>query len=47
MAKEAKKPTGWGAFDALTRKLVAVPKEEVNAKIKTDKKARLKARRKK
>ena len=29
MAKEAKKPKGWKAFDALTRKLVKVPKEEL------------------
>lgn len=32
MAK-AKKPQGWKAFDALTKKLVGVPKEEVEQKI--------------
>jgi hypothetical protein len=29
MAKEAKKPAGFKAFDALARKLVKVPKAEV------------------
>ena len=28
-AKKAKKPKGWKAFDALARKLVKVPKSEV------------------
>lgn len=29
-ARKAKKPQGWKAFDDLTRKVVAVPKEEVD-----------------
>ncbi len=29
MAKKAKKPSGFKAFDALARKLVQVPKKEV------------------
>lgn len=43
----AKKPKGFDAFDALTRKLLTVPKEQVDAKIAADKAARKKARRKK
>lgn len=29
MADKAKKPKGWRAFDSLTKKLIAVPKSEV------------------
>jgi hypothetical protein len=43
----AKKPKGYDAFDALTRKLIAVPKEKVDAKIAADRTARRKAKRKK
>lgn len=42
----AAKPKGFEAFDALTRKLVTVPKEQVDAKVAADKAAR-KAKRKK
>lgn len=31
---EGKKPTGWRAFDSLAKKLVQVPKEQVEAKKK-------------
>lgn len=34
MARTAKKPVGFEAFDALTRKLVKVPKAEVDRRIK-------------
>ena len=34
MAKKAKKPRGWVAFDRLARKLVKVPKEEAKPKKK-------------
>ena len=44
---ESKKPRGWGAFDTLARKLVAVPKEAVDAKVASDKAKRIKQRRKK
>ncbi len=40
MAK--KKPKGWRKFDALTRKLIQVPKEETDAQIKRDKAKRRK-----
>jgi hypothetical protein len=43
----AAKPNGFDAFDALTRKLMTVPKEKVDAKIAADKAARRKAKRKK
>lgn len=33
MAKEKPKPRGFGAFDALARKLVRVPKEAVDEKL--------------
>lgn len=36
----ADKPRGWGKFDALMRKVVTVPKEQVDAKIASDKAAR-------
>ena len=47
MAKDSPKPEGWRKFDALAKALAAVPKEEVDAKIAADKKARLKKRKKK
>lgn len=34
MARKAKKPDGFEAFDELTRKLVKVPKEEVDRRMK-------------
>ena len=43
----AAKPKGFTAFDALTRKLMAVPKAQVDAKIAADRAARRKAKRKK
>lgn len=43
----SKKPNGWTAFNALARKLAQVPKEEVDAKIAKDKKARIAKRKKK
>ena len=49
MAKK-KKPKGWKAFDALTRKLVEIPKGEVDqqvAKAKSDRLRRRKQRKKK
>lgn len=47
MAK-AKKPKGWTGFDSLTKKLVNVPKEEVEQRIASapKRKARKKAKRK-
>jgi len=45
MAKQ--KPRGFDAFDALTRKLIDVPKEKVDAKIAADRAERRKAKRKK
>ena len=33
MARKARKPEGFEAFDALTRKLVQVPKAEVDKRI--------------
>jgi hypothetical protein len=41
------KPKGWGEFDKLARRVVAVPKEAVDAKIKADKIARRKKRKSK
>jgi len=41
MAKR-KKPKGWRKFDALTRKLIQVPKEETDAQIERDKAKRRK-----
>jgi hypothetical protein len=41
------KPKGWDAFDAMAHKLVTVPKEKLEAKIAADKKARIKARKRK
>jgi len=31
--KKAKKPNGWKAFDKLTRKLVEIPKGELDKKV--------------
>lgn len=42
MSDKERKPKGFGAFDALTRKLVRVPKEAVDRKIAADKKRRKK-----
>ena len=42
-----KKPAGYDAFDSLTRKLMTVPKEKVDAKIAADRAARKKAAKKK
>jgi len=44
---ESKKPEGWRAFDSLAKRLAAVPKEEVDKKIATDKAKRIAKRRKK
>lgn len=33
MARKARKPEGFEAFDALTRKLVTVPKKEVDLRM--------------
>lgn len=41
------KPKGWGNFDKLAHKVAAVPKEQVENKIKTEQAARRKRRRKK
>lgn len=45
MAKHGK-PKGLRAFETLARKVTSVPKEDVDAKIAKDKKARIKARKK-
>lgn len=47
MADDPKKPKGWKAFDELARKLVQVPKEELEAQVERDRKARAAKRRKK
>ena len=44
---ERKKPEGWKAFDSLARKLVGVPKADVDAKVTKDKAKRIKQRKKK
>ena len=41
------KPKGWRKFDELTRKIVQVPKDEVDAQIERGRKARKVMRRKK
>ena len=41
------KPRGWDVFDSLARKLVTIPKEQLDAKVAADKKARIKARKRK
>lgn len=41
------KPKGWRKFDELTRKLVQIPKDEVDAQIERGRKARKAKRRKK
>ncbi len=38
MKKKAKKPEGYKAFDELTRKLIQVPKKEVDKRIARRKK---------
>ena len=43
----SKKPEGWKAFDSLAKKLVQVPKEDVDAKVTKDKAKRIKQRKKK
>lgn len=43
---DSKKPEGWRAFDSLATRLAAVPKEEVDRKIKADKAKRIAKRRK-
>ena len=45
--KQAAKPKGWRKFDELTRALIQVPKEEVDAQVEADRKARKANRRKK
>jgi len=42
----AKKPKGWRAFDQLCKKLVKVPKDEVDGKIERDKAKRPKKKKK-
>jgi hypothetical protein len=42
MTRKARRPKGWREFDALTRKLIQVPKEETDAQIAADKKRRKK-----
>jgi hypothetical protein len=47
---ESKKPSGWRAFDSLAKRLIEVPKEEVDKKVAQARKAgakRKKAKRKK
>jgi hypothetical protein len=43
----SKKPEGWKAFDSLARKVVGVPKADVDAKVAKDKAKRIKQRKKK
>ena len=47
MESADKKPKGWRAFDQLAKKLVAVPKEEADAQVEADRKARKAKRRRK
>ena len=42
-----KKPKGWKAFDVLTRRLVQVPKGELDKKVDDDKADRLRRRKRK
>ncbi len=42
-----KKPKGWRKFDDLTKKLIQVPKPEVDAQIERDKRERAKMRKRK
>lgn len=44
---KAGKPKGWKKFDDLARKLTQIPKEEIDAQIERDRKARKRKRRKK
>ena len=43
---EPKKPPGFNAFQSAVRAIMQVPKADVEAKMAADKKARIKARRK-
>lgn len=43
----SKKPRGWRAFDALTKLLIAVPKDEIEAQIEQGRRERKKRRRRK
>lgn len=36
---ESKKPSGWRAFDSLAKRLIEVPKEQVDKKVAEAKKA--------
>ncbi len=45
--KKAGKPVGWRKFDKLTKKLIQVPKDEIDAQIERDRKERKRKRRKK
>lgn len=47
MAEKPKKPKGFRAFDDLTRKLIQVPKEEVEAQIERSREQRAKRKPKK
>ena len=42
MAKRARRPKGWRKFDALTKKLIQVPKDELDRQIESDQKKRRK-----
>lgn len=42
-----KKPLNWSRFDNAARKVAKVPKEQVDAKIAADKKARTKKKKRK
>jgi hypothetical protein len=45
--KRAKKPKGWKAFDTLVRKLLRIPKGEVDQQVAKSKADRLRRRRRK
>lgn len=45
--KKARKPRGWRKFDDLVKKLIQVPKDEVDSQIEHDKRERAKKRKKK
>ena len=45
--KSVRKPKGFGNFEDAMKKLISVPKEQVDAKLAAAKKARAKERRKK
>lgn len=42
---ESKKPSGWRAFDSLAKRLIEVPKEQVDAKVAESRKANAKRKR--